>query len=83
MIYKILAYSIVWPLQALTPICFVLFPAVSYQTVSRADGSGGAWWKTLLLGYTGAEILFYGWFRYALGRSQVRYCDESRTNPCV
>jgi hypothetical protein len=71
MIYKVLAYSIVWPLQALTPLCFLLFPAVSFSSFNSKDG--GNWMKTLLLGYTGAEIVFYGWFRYALGRYQVRY----------
>lgn len=70
MIYKALAYSLVWPLQALTPLCFVIFPAVSYNTLLSSDGGGG-WVKNLILGYTGAEIIFYGWFRYALGRYQV------------
>jgi hypothetical protein len=76
MIYKLLAYSIVWPLQALTPLCFAVFPAVSLDVINRSkrgdEGVGGVGWlRVVLLGYTGAEVLFYGWFRYALRRSQV------------
>jgi pimeloyl-ACP methyl ester carboxylesterase len=66
MIYNLLANSIVWPLRAITPLCFIAFPAGALKLES------GDWRRTLLLSYTGAEILFYCWFRRALRISQVR-----------
>lgn len=62
----------VWPLKTLTPICFIAFPLA----IRKLENG---WFKYIIVGYTGAEILFYGWFRRALGLAQKRIHPPSTT----
>lgn len=68
MIYKFFAYALVWPLQALTPLCFAAFP-FAYATKTNKRNQ---WIRNLILGYTGIEIFFYIYYRRALRIAQVR-----------
>lgn len=72
MIYKLFAYSIVWPLQALTPLCFAVFPACALDWKYSLTSSSGSWKEILLLCYSGTEVLFYFWFKRTLRSVQVR-----------
>ena len=76
---KLLAYALVWPLRAVTPFCFLAFPACladwhyKYSNYSKSLG------LSILLCVTGSEVFFYFWYRRALGLAQIRQPPPSTT----
>jgi len=71
MLNTVLAYSIVWPLKALTPLCFAVLP-FSFKLEH-------SWVRSIVIGYCSAEVLFYGWFRRSLGFAQIRQHPPATT----